>query len=49
MQVVPDPRYQRITLVAKAGGERMTLDTDLQFWSGAKTHRFGLYSSMRCY
>lgn len=25
--------YQRITLVASQGGERMTLDTDLSFWS----------------
>lgn len=28
-----DVRYQRITLVAKAGGERMTIDTDLSFQS----------------
>jgi hypothetical protein len=32
-----DLRYKRITLVAKAGGERMTIDTDLQFWSGNKS------------
>ena len=32
-----DLRYKRITLVAKAGGERMTIDTALQFWSGDKT------------
>jgi len=32
-----DLRYKRITLVAKAGGERMTIDTELQFWSGDKT------------
>lgn len=32
-----DLRYKRITLVAKAGGERMTIDTDLQFWSGDKS------------
>lgn len=28
-----DVRYQRITLVARAGGERMTIDTDLSFQS----------------
>tara|TARA_B110000503_G_scaffold92493_1_gene139486 strand:- start:1009 stop:1878 length:870 start_codon:yes stop_codon:yes gene_type:complete len=28
-----DIRYQRITLVARAGGERMTIDTDLWFQS----------------
>jgi len=32
-----DLRYKRITLVAKVGGERMTIDTDLQFWSGDKS------------
>ncbi len=32
-----DLRYKRITLVAKSGGERMTIDTDLQFWSGGKS------------
>lgn len=32
-----DLRYKRITLVAKSGGERMTIDTDLQFWSGDKS------------
>jgi hypothetical protein len=32
-----DLRYKRITLVAKDGGERMTIDTDLQFWSGDKS------------
>jgi hypothetical protein len=26
-----DLQYKRITLVAKSGGERMTIDTDLQF------------------
>ena len=28
-----DVRYQRMTLVAQAGGERMTIDTDLRFQS----------------
>lgn len=28
-----DVRYQRMTLVARAGGERMTIDTDLRFQS----------------
>ena len=28
-----DIRYQRMTLVAKSGGERMTIDTDLRFQS----------------
>lgn len=32
-----DLRYKRITLVAKAGGERMTIDTELQFRSGDKS------------
>lgn len=32
-----DLRYKRITLVSKAGGERMTLDTNLQFWSSGKS------------
>ena len=31
-----DLQYKRITLVAKSGGERMTIDTDLQFSSGDK-------------
>jgi hypothetical protein len=33
-----DVRYKRITLVARDGGERMTIDTDLQFSDG-RTHR----------
>ena len=33
---VLDIRYKRITLVAKDGGERMTIDTDLQFRTGGK-------------
>ena len=33
---VLDIRYKRITLVARDGGERMTIDTDLQFWTGGK-------------
>ena len=32
-----DLRYKRITLVAKVGGERMTIDTNLQFWSASKS------------
>ncbi|MEZ5779179.1 MAG: polyphosphate polymerase domain-containing protein [Paracoccaceae bacterium] len=38
---VMDIRYKRITLVAKQGGERMTIDTDLQFWSRDKHHCVG--------
>ena len=30
-------RYQRITLVAKEGGERMTIDTELEFHTGDTT------------
>lgn len=33
---VLDIRYKRVTLVAKTGGERMTIDTDLQFRSAGK-------------
>ena len=33
LQRALDVRYKRITLVAKSGGERMTLDTDLRFRS----------------
>lgn len=32
-----DLRYKRVTLVAKTGRERMTIDTGLQFWSGEKS------------
>jgi VTC domain len=32
-----DIRYQRITLVAKSGGERMTIDTGLSFRNGRTT------------
>ena len=32
-----DMRYRRITLVARAGGERMTIDTDLHFSAGGRT------------
>lgn len=38
---VLDIRYKRITLVAKTGGERMTVDTELQFWSDEKYHNVG--------
>ena len=38
---VLDVRYKRITLVAKSGGERMTIDTDLQFWSAGRSLSVG--------
>jgi VTC domain len=41
LQWVLDIRYKRITLVAKEGGERMTIDTDLQFRSRDKRHHVG--------
>lgn len=31
-------QYERMTLVAKAGGERMTIDTHLQFWNVKRLH-----------
>lgn len=36
-----DVRYQRMTLVARAGGERMTIDTDLRFQSKDQTFSTG--------
>lgn len=36
-----DVRYQRMTLVARAGGERMTIDTDLRFQSEDRTFASG--------
>jgi hypothetical protein len=33
LQPTLDMRYRRVTLVAKSGGERMTLDAKLQFWN----------------
>lgn len=36
-----DVRYQRMTLVARAGGERMTIDTNLQFRSADRTFSAG--------
>lgn len=36
LQPALDIRYQRITLVAKLGGERMTIDARLQFWNRDK-------------
>jgi hypothetical protein len=36
-----DMQYRRITLVARAGGERMTIDTDLRFASGGRAHATG--------
>ncbi len=33
-----DMRYKRLTLVSKDGGERMTLDNELQFFSDSKSH-----------
>lgn len=35
-----DVKYRRITLVARAGGERLTIDTDLRF--GASGHQIAL-------
>ncbi len=35
-------RYRRVTLVAREGGERMTIDCDIQFFGrGERTHRTG--------
>jgi hypothetical protein len=36
-----DVRYQRMTLVARAGGERMTIDTDLHFRSKDQSYSSG--------
>lgn len=36
-----DVRYQRMTLVARAGGERMTIDTDLRFQSEDRSFSSG--------
>jgi hypothetical protein len=36
-----DMRYKRVTLVAKDGGERMTIDNKLCFMSGGVTQRVG--------
>jgi hypothetical protein len=36
-----DVQYRRITLVAKDGGERMTIDTDLRFASGESRRNTG--------
>ena len=36
-----DMRYKRVTLVAKDGGERMTIDNKLCFMSGGATQRVG--------
>ncbi len=41
LQWTLDIRYKRITLVAKEGGERMTIDTDLHFASANKSLRVG--------
>ncbi len=41
LQWTLDIRYQRITLVAKDGGERMTIDTDLVFTSADRSLRAG--------
>jgi VTC domain len=38
LQRALDMRYKRITLVAKDGGERMTIDNSLEFMSGNATH-----------
>lgn len=41
LQWALDVHYKRITLVARDGGERMTIDTDLQFRSAERTIRVG--------
>jgi VTC domain len=41
LQWALDMRYRRITLVEKGGGERMTIDTDLQFASANGSLRVG--------
>jgi len=41
LQWTLDIRYKRITLVAKDGGERMTIDTDLVFTSADRSLRAG--------
>lgn len=41
LQWTLDIRYKRITLVAKDGAERMTIDTDLVFQSANSTRRCG--------
>lgn len=41
LQWTLDIRYKRITLVAKDGGERMTIDTDLLFTSADRSLRAG--------
>jgi hypothetical protein len=41
LQWTLDIRYSRITLVAKDGGERMTIDTDLLFRSADKSLKVG--------
>lgn len=41
LQNALDVRYQRITLVAKEGGERMTIDTNLQFRDSGKALELG--------
>lgn len=38
---VIEMRYQRITLVAREGGERMTIDCHLQFQAHGRTHTTG--------
>jgi hypothetical protein len=41
LQWAMDVRYKRITLVAGDGGERMTIDTDLQYWSSKRSLSLG--------
>jgi VTC domain len=41
LQWTLDVRYKRVTLVAKDGGERMTIDTDLRFRSADKSLSVG--------
>ena len=41
LKAAMDVRYKRITLVAKSGGERMTIDTDLKFETAKGTISLG--------
>jgi VTC domain len=41
LEPVIEMRYQRVTLVAKQGGERMTIDTRLNFIRGEQQHAAG--------
>lgn len=41
LEPVLQMRYRRVTLVARVGGERMTIDTDLQFFGQAASRATG--------